>query len=128
MPSIQLKALSGATPDGRELFQNLDLSFGYERTGIVGRNGTGKTTLLNLIAGGLIPSGGSVAVDGRIGVLRQTVQAGGGTVAAALGVGPQLALLDRIEAGDAKPDEVDAADWTLPTRIEQVLAEVGLGG
>src|SRR5436190_329509 len=63
MPSIQLKAISLATPDGRDLLQNLDLSFGTERTGIVGRNGTGKTTLLRAIAGEIAPKSDFLLLD-----------------------------------------------------------------
>src|SRR5690242_20022328 len=100
MPSIQLKALSLATPDGRDLLQNLDLSFGTERTGVVGRNGTGKTTLLRAIAGDIVPKSGSIAIDGRIGVLRQTVMSDTASVAEALGQRDGLVRLARVEAGD----------------------------
>jgi ATPase subunit of ABC transporter with duplicated ATPase domains len=126
MPSIQLQNLSLQTPDGRDLLQNLDLSFGLERTGIVGRNGTGKTTLLRAIAGELAPKSGSVAVDGRIGVLRQTVSADSATVAEVLGVTDALARLARIDAGDGIADDFDRADWTLASRIAQAMASVGL--
>ncbi|PSK97060.1 ABC-2 type transport system ATP-binding protein [Murinocardiopsis flavida] len=37
-----------------------------ECVGIVGRNGTGKSTLLKLIAGVLMPDEGTVTVDGRV--------------------------------------------------------------
>ena len=36
-----------------------------EAVGIIGPNGAGKTTLFNLIAGTLVPSGGSIRFDGR---------------------------------------------------------------
>ena len=49
--SISLKAVSYKTPDGVTLFSDLDLSFGPVRTGLIGRNGTGKTTLLKLVMG-----------------------------------------------------------------------------
>src|SRR5689334_22698263 len=117
MPSIQLQNLSLQTPDGRDLLQNLDLSFGPERAGIVGRNGTGKTTLLRAIAGELAPKSGSIAIDGRVGVLRQTVQADEVTIAEALGAANGLARLARIEAGHGTPDDFERADWTLPSRL-----------
>lgn len=42
-----------------------------ECVAIVGENGTGKTTLLNLIAGFLRPDGGSLEVSGTVGVCPQ---------------------------------------------------------
>jgi ABC-2 type transport system ATP-binding protein len=46
-----------------------DVSFDIapgEAVGVVGRNGTGKSTLLKLIAGVLIPDEGSIAVQGKV--------------------------------------------------------------
>src|SRR6185312_8387985 len=126
MPSIQLQNLSLATPDGRDLLHHLDLSFGLERTGIVGRNGTGKTTLLRTIAGELTPKSGRIVVDGRLGILRQTVQAETATLARAMGVAEDLDRLDRLEAGDGSPEDFDTADWTLPARIAEATAQLGL--
>lgn len=75
MPAtITLHDLGWSTPDGHDLFQHLDLSFGAERTGLVGRNGIGKTTLLRLVAGDLTPQSGTVTTSGRIAVLRQSVR------------------------------------------------------
>ncbi|HEX4510359.1 MAG TPA: ATP-binding cassette domain-containing protein, partial [Burkholderiaceae bacterium] len=76
MSAIVLSNLSWSTPDGRPLFSGLTLAFGPDRTGLVGRNGVGKTTLLKLISGELRPSSGHASVDGTIGVLRQRVQVG----------------------------------------------------
>ena len=74
MPSfITLTGLGYRTPDGRELFSDLNLAFGRERTGLVGRNGVGKSTLIQLMLGELSPSEGAVSRAGRIGVLRQSL-------------------------------------------------------
>ena len=51
MPSITLSRLTATTPDGRPLLSDLDLSFDGGRTALVGRNGVGKTTLIEIIAG-----------------------------------------------------------------------------
>ncbi len=124
--SISLKAVSYKTPDGVALFSDLDLSFGPVRTGLIGRNGTGKTTLLKLLLGELTPSSGEIVVSGTLGVLRQTVQRSAARVADALGCTGQLARLDRLEAGAGSLDDAEQADWLLPGRIETALADVGL--
>lgn len=130
MPSlITLDGLSYATPDGRRLFENLTLAFGAERTGLVGRNGVGKSTLLRLVLGELQPTAGALSVRGRLGVLRQAlIPAPGATVAALMGVDTALSRLRRLEAGEGTGDDVAEADWTLETRLEQALADVDLAG
>ncbi len=125
--SITLSGLSYSTPDGRLLFDNLSIAFNAERTGLVGRNGVGKSTLLRLIAGELAPRSGTIAVGGRLAVLRQIVAPPPDmTVANLFGVTEGMALLDRAEAGEASLTELTAADWTLPVRLEAALSRLGL--
>ncbi|KUL96590.1 ABC transporter [Bosea sp. WAO] len=125
--SITLSRLSWSTPEGRRLFSDLDLSFGLERTGLVGRNGVGKTTLLRLIAGELPPASGSVVTSSKLAVLAQAVpQASAETVAELFGAAPALALLGRAERGIATSAELAEADWTLETRLAAALARFGL--
>jgi ATPase subunit of ABC transporter with duplicated ATPase domains len=130
MPTfVTLDRLSAATPDGKPLFENLTLAFGAERTGLVGRNGVGKSTLVRLILGELQPSGGAVTVRGRLGVLRQAlVPPTGASVADLMGVAGPLARLRRIEAGQGREDDLAEADWTLEARLSAALADVGLAG
>jgi heme exporter protein A len=50
---------------GREVFSGLDFSAGAgELLAVTGRNGSGKTSLLRLIAGLLAPAGGSIELEG----------------------------------------------------------------
>ena len=60
MSSLRLADVTFAYPQQASLISNCDLDLRPEWTGIVGRNGEGKSTLLDLIDGTLDP------IDGRI--------------------------------------------------------------
>lgn len=125
--SISLFNLSWSTPDSTPLLVDLNLTFGPERTGLVGRNGTGKTTLLRLISGDLQPTQGKVRVTGSVAMMRQGAVADPDeTLADLFGVTERLRLLDRAEAGLADGAELSEADWTLPAWIESALLGCGL--
>ena len=50
---------------GRQVFSGLDFQAASgEAVAVVGRNGSGKTSLLRLIAGLLIPAGGTIVLEG----------------------------------------------------------------
>lgn len=125
--SIVCSNLSFSTPDGRQLFSGIDLAFGPGRTGLIGRNGVGKSTLLHLIGGRLKPQTGSATVNGTIAVFDQTVQVDpAATVADLFGARTQLALIRAASAGEATVDELADIDWTLEPRMEAALARMGL--
>lgn len=124
-----LSGVAARTPDGSTLFNDLTLAFGAERTGLVGRNGAGKTTLLRLIAGLDAPAEGSVTLGGRVGWLDQRGDPEPSeTVSETLGVAGAMAVIDRILAGEGAGADLEAADWTLESRIGAALADVGLPG
>ena len=126
---VTLDRVAARTPDGHALFSDLSLALGRERTGVVGRNGVGKSTLLRLIAGLTQPAEGAVVRAGRIGFLDQAVgPPGDATVADAMGVSDGLAIIARVLAGNGSADDLNEADWSLEDRIRTVLAEVGLPG
>ena len=57
----------------RRVLAGLDLEAGAgEMVAVAGENGTGKTTLLRILAGDLRPDAGSVAIRGRPGYCPQT--------------------------------------------------------
>ncbi|MEW5353883.1 ABC-F family ATP-binding cassette domain-containing protein [Streptomyces sp. 16-176A] len=128
--SITCTALSFAWPDGTSVFSGLDIAFGPGRTGLVGVNGTGKSTLLKLIAGELTPSDGVVRVAGEVGYLPQNVTLGTGLrVDEALGIAARRAALHAIEAGDAAEEHFETVgdDWDVEERALATLGELGLG-
>lgn len=125
--SITLSKIRWSTPDGHALLSDLDLTFGAERAGLVGRNGVGKTTLLKLVTGALTPQAGTVAVNGTVGLLRQSVQVNPQeTVASLFGIVEALDLLSRAARGEADAEALADADWTLEARLAAALARVGL--
>lgn len=128
MPSsITLHDVTWLTPEGRAVFSDLNLAFGPERAGLVGRNGVGKTTLLKLISGELKPFSGKVSVNGSIGVLRQMLQVDPNeTIVDLFGVREAFELLRRAERGEASWDELADTDWTLEGRTLSALGKMGL--
>ncbi|MCW2599163.1 MAG: family ATP-binding cassette protein [Frankiales bacterium] len=74
MGYVDCQSLSYVLPDGRVLFEDASFRVGDgTKTALVGANGTGKTTLLRIVAGDLVPSGGAVAREGGLGVMRQFI-------------------------------------------------------
>jgi ATPase subunit of ABC transporter with duplicated ATPase domains len=126
---VTLDRVAARTPDGHTLFSDLSLAFGRERTGVVGRNGAGKTTLARLVAGLSEPAEGSVSGAGRVGWLEQRREPRSGeTVLDLLGVARAMAVVRRVLAGEGDAGDLADADWTLESRIESALADVGLPG
>src|SRR5919107_1409417 len=74
MGFVDVQKLQHVLPDGRVLFDDVSFRVGDgAKTALVGANGTGKTTLLRIIAGDISPSDGAVARDGGLGVMRQFI-------------------------------------------------------
>jgi ATPase subunit of ABC transporter with duplicated ATPase domains len=130
MPSlIAFDSVRFAWPDGRTLFENLDLAVGRNRFGVVGRNGAGKTTFLALAAGELAPTAGVVRREGAVAVLRQSWSiAPPPRVGDLMGAGAALDRITRIESGAADDADFAEVDWDLPQRLRLALARMGLSG
>ncbi|MFD1560522.1 ABC-F family ATP-binding cassette domain-containing protein [Paraburkholderia silviterrae] len=130
-PSLTLEGVSCFLPDGRPLFSDLNALFDARHTGLVGRNGAGKSVLARVMAGRLAPSAGRCLRTGEVFYLAQQVQVDGAhtTVAALAGVQGALDALARIEAGDGTPEDFDTIGerWDLRPRLQAELERCGLG-
>ncbi|MDX2642573.1 ABC-F family ATP-binding cassette domain-containing protein [Streptomyces sp. PA03-1a] len=129
--SLGCSGLSFRWPDGTPVVDGLSLTIGRGRTGLVGANGTGKSTLLKLLAGRLPPTRGSVTVGGSLAYLPQDVTLDTALrVDQALGIAERRAALRAIEAGDAGEEHFETVgdDWDVEERALATLGSLGLGG
>jgi len=71
---LEVNGVGYTLPDGRPLLSGVSFRVGEgATTALVGPNGTGKTTLLRIIAGDLDPHEGSVGRAGGLGVMPQFI-------------------------------------------------------
>lgn len=87
-----------------------------QRIGLLGRNGAGKTTFLNLLAGALEPDSGSIDCDGRIAILPQEVPQ---DIA-----GPVAAIVRKGITMPALVDETN--EWEIDHKVDQILTRMSL--
>ncbi|WP_072804045.1 ABC-F family ATP-binding cassette domain-containing protein [Rhodococcoides yunnanense] len=126
--SIVLRNLTFEWPDGSVALAGVDGAFGVGRTGLVGRNGVGKSTLLRLIAGRLRPTAGQVETTGDVGYLAQTLSsARSTTIAELLGIDQILDAMKAIESGDVDQRHFDTIgdDWDIESRADEALHQIG---
>ncbi|EON12263.1 ATP-binding cassette domain-containing protein [Pandoraea sp. SD6-2] len=137
------------------LLDNADFSLeAGERVGLIGRNGTGKSSLLKIVAGLTVPDDGLVARQAGLNTVyvpQEPEFDADQTVfdAVALGLGDlHLLLSDYDRTAEALADapdgaehdallarlnilqsSLDAADaWQVKTRVETTIAQLGLDG
>lgn len=116
-------------PDGTPCLADLDLVIPTGRSGLVGANGSGKSTVLRLLAGQLAPDSGRVTAPTPVGYLPQDLTLDVAQPAEAfLGVAAARAALRRIEAGSTDPADYDTVEgrWDVEERAAATLARVGL--
>ena len=128
-PSLALESVSYVLPNGRTLFSNLNEQFDQRHSGLVGRNGVGKTVLAGILAGTLQPSAGRVARYCSVHYLSQLVTHTIDTTVANLAcLKGKLDALERIEAGTTAQEDFEAVGdhWDIRQRLQQELERNGL--
>lgn len=74
MGYVDVSGVSCVLSDGRTLFYDVSFRVGEgAKVALIGANGTGKTTLMRMVAGDLEPDEGVISRGGGLGVMRQLV-------------------------------------------------------
>ena len=126
---VSLHHLCFQFANGEALLDDLTLSIDHTPTGIVGRNGRGKSILAQLIAGLLAPSSGTLNAPTQVVYVAQNVTlAPGETLADLTGTAAPLAALERMAQGAARVDDLALIDdrWDLAERLRSALDAAGL--
>jgi ABC-type multidrug transport system fused ATPase/permease subunit len=126
---------------GKPVFEGLDLTIPRgSRVGIVGKTGSGKSTLTDLIMGLLEPTEGTIRVDGealtpanvtrwqaRIAHVPQAIYLSDGTIAEniAFGVAPAEIEIERMRTAARQAAIADFFE-TLPQGYETIVGERGV--
>lgn len=129
-PRIILNNLSFHLDQTPVRFNGLHLTFESLKYGIVGRNGVGKTTLLRLLMGDLVPDSGSLLRSCKINNVPQSHLSvdSKATISDTLGVSHILQTLERINNGsiDENDFEIVADYWDIEKRIQDALSTFNL--
>ncbi|MHA0961827.1 ABC-F family ATP-binding cassette domain-containing protein [Enterobacter cancerogenus] len=123
-PSFILHQVTCQFATGDILFGPLNLSLEPSLCALVGRNGSGKTRLLRLLAGLDLPAGGHIErfVTSAY-VAQQHVISPQLTLAELLGYETIFAARKRVDSGDAEPEDLDILDghWDLAERLSDAF-------
>lgn len=116
---VDARGLTYQFNDGDTLFSDLTFTLDDGVTGLIGRNGSGKSVLASILAGEVAPSSGSVTSSCRIGWMKQFGAEGNlfqyETISDFLEVRGKLEALARVAAGGCDPHDFDLIgdQWLL---------------
>ncbi|MGH1515888.1 ABC-F family ATP-binding cassette domain-containing protein [Chryseobacterium sp. JK1] len=127
---ILLQNISFGFPGGNLLFNHINLTIpSHAKSALVGNNGTGKSTLLKIMAGKIQPLEGNLNIKGDVFFVPQMFgNYNHYTIAECLQIDAKLSALQKITNG-----EVDEAyfetlndDWDIEDRCQKALEYWGL--
>ncbi|MGR5066454.1 ATP-binding cassette domain-containing protein [Photobacterium sp. DNB22_13_2] len=128
-PVLLTQKLSFQLDSGEWLLEDINFSLNHRLTGLVGRNGVGKSVFFSLLLGKLAPTRGHVTRQAKVDHYSQLPSELLGTelsIAHYLGVSEKISALKAIELGscDLKNFEVIGEDWDVETRTKQLLTSL----
>ncbi|QUM80818.1 ABC-F family ATP-binding cassette domain-containing protein [Moritella sp. 5] len=126
MPVLSTHQLSFQLDTGEWLFQNLNFSLTSRLTGLVGRNGVGKSVFLSLLLRKLTPVNGYVTSQGKVAYYSQIsshLLDGDLRIADFLGISNKLLALKAIEQGYCLQEYFDLIgdDWDIKNKTKHTL-------
>jgi ATPase subunit of ABC transporter with duplicated ATPase domains len=128
-PSFILHQVTCQFPTGDTLFGPLNLTLEPSLCALVGRNGSGKTRLLRLLAGLDEPASGHIERFGsHAWVAQQHVISPQTTLAELLGYDAIFTARKRIDSGDYQPDDLELLDghWDVAERLSEAFSNAQL--
>lgn len=128
-PSFILHQVTCQFPTGDTLFGPLNLTLEPSLCALVGRNGSGKTRLLRLLAGLDEPATGHIERFGsHAWVAQQHVISSQTTLAELLGYDAIFTARKRIDSGDYQPDDLALLDgyWDIVERLSEAFINATL--
>lgn len=128
-PSFILHQVTCQFPTGDTLFGPLNLTLEPSLCALVGRNGSGKTRLLRLLAGLDEPASGHIErFSSHAWVAQQHVISPQTTLAELLGYDAIFAARKRIDSGDYQPDDLELLDgrWDVAERLNEAFINAQL--
>ncbi|MDN4609912.1 ABC-F family ATP-binding cassette domain-containing protein [Arthrobacter burdickii] len=132
MAHLDVSGIDYFLSDGRQLLNGVAFKVGDgHKTALIGPNGTGKTTLLRIIAGDLTPDEGAVSRSGTMGIMRQFVgQVRDDTTVRDLLVSaaPPVLAAAAKRIDDAELAMMEADDEPTQMRYAQAIADWGDAG
>ncbi|MDZ5640956.1 ABC-F family ATP-binding cassette domain-containing protein [Enterobacter sp. A103] len=128
-PSFILHQITCQFPTGDILFGPLNLTLEPALCAVVGRNGSGKTRLLRLLAGLDEPASGHIERFGsHAWVAQQHVISPQTTLAELLGYDAIFSARKRIDSGNYQPDDLELLDghWDVAERLSEAFSNAQL--
>jgi ATPase subunit of ABC transporter with duplicated ATPase domains len=126
---ILIHEMSFKLPTDQTIFNNLTVTFSKHKTGLIGRNSIGKSTLLKLILGEFFPTSGYIQTTGKISYVPQLLPTNLKiTIAGFLGYEEKINALHRITQGSLESQDFSILneDWNVEEEMQKQLALFGL--